>query len=338
MKCLHAHLAWYLAGGGDPVGRWVAGELAGQLKGAVAAVDCGTNSTRLLVVGPDGATLERRMIVTRLGEGVDRTGELAPAAIARTLVALTEFRTRLDVHGVVRVRATATSAARDATNAAEFFDAATAVLGVRPELIAGEVEGRLAYRGATAGLDPGSGPFLVVDLGGGSTELVAGSVGQGGAPAAVVSLDVGCVRVTERFLESDPPNAAELAAARAFVAGTVESALARLPALGVPRRMVGVAGTISTLVALEFGLDHYDSEAVHLARLSRAAVERWLARLAAETSVERRSRGAIERGRADVIVGGTVVLAEVMGRLGHEELVHSEQDILDGIAAELRET
>jgi len=336
VKCLHAHLAWYLAGGGDPVGRWVAGELAGELKGAVAAVDCGTNSTRLLVVGPDGSTLERRMIVTRLGEGVDRTGELAPAAIARTLAALTEFRARLDAHGVVRVRATATSAARDAANAAEFFDAATAVLGVRPELIAGDMEGRLAYRGATAGLDPGTGPFLVVDLGGGSTELVAGPAGDSGAPAAVVSLDVGCVRVTERFLASDPPDAAELAAARAFVAGAVESVLARLPALGVPRQMVGVAGTISTLVALELGLDHYDSEAVHLARLSRAAVERWLARLAAETSVERRSRGSIEEGRSDVIVGGTVVLAEVMGRLGHEELVHSEHDILDGIAAELR--
>ena len=241
------------------------------------------------------------------------------------------------MHGVVRVRATATSAARDATNAAEFFDAATAVLGVRPELIAGEVEGRLAYRGATAGLDAGSGPFLVVDLGGGSTELVAGSAGEGGAPAAVVSLDVGCVRVTERFLESDPPNAAELAAARAFVAGTVESALARLPALGVPRRMVGVAGTISTLVALEFGLDHYDSEAVHLARLSRAAVERWLARLAAETSVERRSRWRDRAGSGGRHRRRDRRPAEVMGRLGHEELVHSEQDILDGIAAELRE-
>ncbi len=337
VKCLHAHLAWYLAGGGDPVGRWVANELAPRLAGAVAAIDCGTNSTRLLVTAPDGATLERRMIVTRLGEGVDRTGELAAAAIDRTLVVLAEYRGLIDAHGVVRVRATATSAARDAANAAVFFDATTEVRGVRPELIAGEEEGRLAYRGATAELDQGDGPFLVVDLGGGSTELVAGDATGGGAPT-VVSLDVGCVRVTERFLRSDPPSVAELVAARGFVAGVVDAALARLPALGVPGRMVGVAGTISTLVALEIGLDRYDSERVHLVRISRAAVEGWLETLSRETAEQRRSRAAIEPGRADVIVGGIAVLAEVMARLRHDELVHSERDILDGIAAELRGT
>jgi exopolyphosphatase/guanosine-5'-triphosphate,3'-diphosphate pyrophosphatase len=336
VKCLHAHLAWYLAGGGDPVGRWVANELAGQLIGAVAAVDCGTNSTRLLVVGPDGTTLERRMIVTRLGEGVDRTGELAEAAIERTIAALAEFRGIVEAHGVVRLRATATSAARDAANAADFFAAATESLGVRPELIAGEEEGRLAYRGATAELDQSDGPFLVVDLGGGSTELVAGSAGGSGGPLAVVSLDVGCVRVTERFLVSDPPTVAELASARLFVAEVVAVALARLPVLGVPRRMVGVAGTISTLAALELGLDHYDSERVHLARITRVAVENWLERLASQRAAERRERAAIEPGRADVIVGGIAVLAEVMKVLGHEELVHSEKDILDGIAADLR--
>jgi exopolyphosphatase/guanosine-5'-triphosphate,3'-diphosphate pyrophosphatase len=334
VKCLHAHLAWYLAGGGDPVGRWVAQELAPQLPGAVAAIDCGTNSTRLLVVAADGTTLERRMTVTRLGEGVDRTGELAAPAIERTLAALSEYRRLVDAHGVVRLRAAATSAARDADNAAVFFDAATEILGVRPELIAGEEEGRLAYRGATAELDQAKGPFLVVDLGGGSTELVAGSAA--GKELTVVSLDVGCVRVTERFLVSDPPPAGEIFAARRFVAEAVEAALARLPALGVPRRMVGVAGTISTLVALEIGLDHYDSARVHLVRLSRAAIEDWLATLSAETAAERRRRAAIEPGRADVIVGGVAVLAELMARLGHDELVHSERDILDGIAAELR--
>jgi exopolyphosphatase/guanosine-5'-triphosphate,3'-diphosphate pyrophosphatase len=336
VKCLHAHLAWYLAGGGDPVGRWVVDELAGRLAGAVAAVDCGTNSTRLLVVGPDGTTRERRMVVTRLGEGVDRTGELARAAIERTLAALAEYRGLIDAHGVVRVRATATSAARDAKNAAVFFDAATEILGVRPELVAGEEEGRLAYRGATAELDQDDGPFLVVDLGGGSTELVAGRADGVGGPAAVVSLDVGCVRVTERFLVSDPPSADELARARRFVAEVVDAALARLPDLGVPRRMVGVAGTISTLVALQIGLERYDAEKVHLVCMTRAAVEHWLETLAGETVAQRRGRRAIEPGRADVIVGGTAVLAEVMARLGHEELVHSERDILDGIAAELR--
>jgi exopolyphosphatase/guanosine-5'-triphosphate,3'-diphosphate pyrophosphatase len=151
-----------------------------------------------------------------------------------------------------------------------------------------------------------------------------------------VSLDVGCVRVTERFLTSDPPGAAELAAARGFAGGVVDAALTRLPALGVPRRMVGVAGTISTLAALEIGLDHYDSDRVHLVELSRAAVEEWLGRLAAESAAQRRRRPAIEPGRADVIVGGLAVLAELMSRLGHESLVHSERDILDGIAAELR--
>ena len=336
VKCLHAHLAWYLAGGGDPVGRWVVDELGGRLAGAVAAVDCGTNSTRLLVMAADGTTLERRMIVTRLGEGVDRTGELASAGIERTLAALAEYRELIDAHGVVRVRAAATSAARDAGNSAVFFDAATTVLGVRPELIAGEAEGRLSYKGATAELAAAEGPFLVVDLGGGSTELVAGSATGNGAPGAVVSLDVGCVRVTERFLASDPPGAAELAAARSFVGGVVDAALTRLPALGVPRRMVGVAGTISTLAALEIGLDHYDSDRVHLVELSRAAVEAWLGRLAAESAAQRRERPAIEPGRADVIVGGLAVLAELMTRLGHESLVHSERDILDGIAAELR--
>ena len=227
MKCLHAHLAWYLAGGGDPVGRWVVDELGGRLAGAVAAVDCGTNSTRLLVMAADGTTLERRMIVTRLGEGVDRTGELASAGIERTLAALAEYRELIDAHGVVRVRAAATSAARDAGNSAVFFDAATTVLGVRPELIAGEAEGRLSYKGATAELAAAEGPFLVVDLGGGSTELVAGSATGNGVPGAVVSLDVGCVRVTERFLASDPPGAAELAAARSFVGGVVDAALPR---------------------------------------------------------------------------------------------------------------
>jgi exopolyphosphatase / guanosine-5'-triphosphate,3'-diphosphate pyrophosphatase len=334
VKCLHAHLAWYLAGGGDPVGRWVAHELAGELSGPVGAIDCGTNSTRLLVLSAAGGTLQREMIITRLGQGVDETGALSPDAIGRTLSALRRYRDELDGFGVVRVRAAATSATRDASNADAFFDPAEAILGVRPELLEGKEEGRLAFRGATAELDPEGGPDLVVDLGGGSTELVAGGDGAG-EPLAVVSLDIGCVRVTERFLVHDPPQPDEVAAARTFVRGVVEDATDKLPALRVPRRMVGVAGTISTLTSLELGLDHYDSEKVHLARLPRDSVEKWLATLAAETAARRVERGAIERGRADVIVGGAAVLAEVMAVLGFEELVHSEHDILDGIAAEL---
>ena len=337
VKCLHAHLAWYLAGGGDPVGRWVARELGGELSGPVAAVDCGTNSTRLLVVSATGETLRREMIITRLGEGVDKTGALSNDAIERTIGALRRYREEMDRFGVVLVRAAATSATRDASNAAAFFDPAEAILGVRPELLAGSEEGRLAFRGATAELDPKGGPDLVVDLGGGSTELVAGGAAEG-VPEAVVSLDIGCVRVTERFLVHDPPLPDEVAAARSFVREVVEDALERLPALKVPRRMVGVAGTISTLTALELGLDRYDSEKVHLARLSRDAVEKWLVTLSAETSAQRSERGAIEPGRADVIVGGAVVLVEVMVALGFDELIHSEHDILDGIAEELLES
>jgi len=336
VKCLHAHLAWYLAGGGDPVGRWVARELAPELDGPVAAIDCGTNSTRLLVVDRDRSTLARRMIVTRLGERVDETGELAEAAIARTLAALREYRQTIDHYGVVRLRAVATSAARDAKNAEAFFSAAETVLGVRPELLSGTEEGRLSYRGATFELDPKKGPYLVVDLGGGSTEFVAGSPkGSNEPPEAIVSLDIGCVRVTERFLSGDPPTADSVRAARAAVGATLDEALRANPALKVPESMVGVAGTISTLAALEIGLDHYDSERVHLARLSRAAVERWLETLADEPVEKRRRRGAIEPGRADVIVGGALVLAEVMAAFERDELVHSERDILDGIAAEL---
>ncbi len=335
VKCLHAHLAWYLAGGGDPVGRWVAQQLSGELSGPVAAVDCGTNSTRLLVLSPTREILRREMIITRLGQGVDKAGTLSDEAIGRTFAALRRYREEMDRLGVVRVRAAATSATRDASNADAFFDPAEAILGVRPELLDGAEEGRLAFRGATGALDPSGGPDLVVDLGGGSTELVAGGDDPDAAPTAVVSLDIGCVRVTERFLAHDPPEAAELASARTYVRGVVDDALDKIPALKEPRRMVGVAGTISTLAALALGLDGYDPEKVHLARLSRDAVESWLATLAAETAAQRRVRGAIEPGRADVIVGGAAVLAEVMAALGFDELVHSEHDILDGIAEEL---
>ncbi len=275
------------------------------------------------------------MIITRLGEGVDKTGTLSSAAIGRTLEALEHYRLQMDRFGVVQARAAATSATRDASNSSAFFDPAEAILGVRPELLEGTEEGRLAFLGATSGLDPEGGPDLVVDLGGGSTELVAGGDDPKQPPVAVVSLDIGCVRVTERFLAHDPPEPAEISAARAFVRGVVDEALVRIPALGVPRRMVGVAGTISTLAALELGLERYDSEKVHLATLSKDAVARWLEVLASETGEQRRSRGAIEAGRADVIVGGAAVLVEVMAALGFDELVHSEHDILDGIAGEL---
>ena len=333
VKCLHAHLAWYLAGGHDPVGRWVVDELAGLLSGPVGAIDCGTNSTRLLIADASGVTLERRMTITRLGEGVDTTGSLARAAIDRTIRALLEYRDLLDDHGVVAVRAAATSAARDADNAEEFFTAAEGVLGVRPQLLSGEEEGRLSYAGATAGLDQSSGPYLVVDLGGGSTELVAPGASAG--EISVISLDVGCVRVTERFLKSDPPTAGELDAARDFVGAEIDRALATLPALSTPKHMIGVAGTVSTLVSLALGLDHYDPQLLHHATMDRATVDRLAAELAAEPAARRAERKGIEAGRADVIAAGALVLSETMAHSGHETLVYSESDILDGLAADL---
>ncbi len=340
VKCLHAHLAWYLAGGRDPVGRWVAGALEGQIGGAVAAVDCGTNSTRLLVTDAAGGTLARRMVITRLGAGVDRTGALAPEAIGRTVAVLAAYKETMDEHAVVRLRATATSAARDASNADEFFDAAERALGRRPELLTGEEEGRLSYRGATLDLDPAGGPYLVVDLGGGSTELVAGASdpsGEGDPVAGAVSLDVGCVRVTERFLDGDPPDLASVARASEHVAGLVRDAVEKMPALAVPRTMVGVAGTVATLATLSLGLDHYERERVHHAVLTRATVGDLASELLAEPAAARAARPGVEPERADVIAAGALVLAEVMAVTGHEELVVSESDILDGIAAELRD-
>ncbi len=333
VKCLHAHLAAYLAGDGDPVGRWVTLRLDGELTGAVAAVDCGTNSTRLLVAGPDGAQIERRMTITRLGEGVDADGVLSQAAVDRTLETLRDYRAVMDRHGVVRLRATATSAARDASNASSFSEPATAVLGVPLEILSGTEEGALSYAGATAGLDLADGPPLVVDLGGGSTELIARDGGSG--ELAVASIPAGCVRMTERFLHHDPPQAGELAAARSDVRRLVAGALATTPELRAPTSLVGVAGTITSLAALHLGLESYDPSRTHHSTLSRDDVEGLLAGLAALDRAGRRARRPLEPGRADVIVGGAVVLAALMEELGREHLVVSETDSLDGLVATL---
>jgi exopolyphosphatase/guanosine-5'-triphosphate,3'-diphosphate pyrophosphatase len=264
--------------------------------GAVAALDCGTNSTRLLVVGPDGTALERRMRITRLGEGVDASHTLSSAAIARTVEVLSDYRRLMDHHRVDRARLVATSAARDATNAQEFLSAAQLAVGVQPELLTGLEEGALSFAGATARLPPdraGKGPVLVVDVGGGSTELVAGypaAVDRTGTSVAVASMDVGCVRVTERFLHHDPPLADEL---------------------------------------------HYDRDRIHHFVLTEAMVDTWLDRLAGENSRARAARKGMVEGRADVIMGGTVVLQAVMAVFDRSECLVSEDDILDGLAASL---
>lgn len=306
--------------------------------GAVAAVDCGTNSTRLLVAGPDGATLERTMVITRLGRGVDEARCLADDAMARTLDVLSGYRAVIDRHGASRARAVATSAVRDAANGGEFLDRASVVLGVRPELLSGQAEGTLSFRGATSGLDPAEGPFLVVDVGGGSTELV---LGGGAAPAPVaVSMDVGCVRVTERFLTSDPPAPAELRAGRDAVSALLAGAAGQLDELATrngservaaARRLVGLAGTVSTAAVLDAGAETYSRDAVHHRVLRRDGVHAQLERLAAMDHASRLRVPGLEPERADVIVGGLLVLVTVMEHFGFDELLVSEADILDGI-------
>jgi exopolyphosphatase/guanosine-5'-triphosphate,3'-diphosphate pyrophosphatase len=336
VKCLHAHLAWFLAGGDDPVGRRVAKELAGP---PVAAIDCGTNSTRLLVAAPwlpAGAVvaLAREMRITRLGQGVDATGELHPEAIERVLAVLSAYRRVMDELEPVAARAVATSALRDAANSEEFLDRAEEVLGVRPQVLGGDEEGRLSFAGATSSLPPGGGPYLVVDVGGGSTELIAGDAG--GAVEESVSLDIGCVRVTERYLSGgDPPPESAVAKARAELAGLLEEVCSAHPALLGERRMIGLAGTVSALASIEQRLERYDRHRLHHHRLRRDTVESQLRQLAGMALEERRRVPGLEVARAEVIVGGGVVLAEVMARFGAEELLTSESDILDGIAAAL---
>jgi exopolyphosphatase / guanosine-5'-triphosphate,3'-diphosphate pyrophosphatase len=330
VKCLHAHYAWYLAGGDDPVGRWVAAQLT-----PAAAIDCGTNSTRLLIAHPRGATVERLNRITRLGAGVDRTGRLEADAIARTVAVLEEYRRAMDRHGVVHVRMTATSAARDAENREDFFAAAESVIGIRPELLSGEQEGRFSFQGAVSELDPRSGPWLVVDIGGGSTEMVAGSDPDGRAALAVRSIDVGCVRLTERFLTSDPPAVEEVNAARQYVSALVTSAVKEVPGLAAGHSLVGLAGSVATLAAIDQRVDEYDRDRVHHYVLSLERVERMLADLAALTSAQRRLVPGVEPARADVIVGGTIVLDETMRCLGFAECLTSEADILDGLVLSL---
>ncbi|MGE0793960.1 MAG: exopolyphosphatase [Acidimicrobiia bacterium] len=300
----------------------------------VGAVDCGTNSTRLLVaeVGPDGSwtDLERATTVTRLGGGVDGTGALSPAGIERTVGVLAGFGDRLRALGATRVRAVATSAARDARNRDDFFGPAEAALGAPLELLSGAEEGTLAFAGATLGLDPAvDGPFLVVDIGGGSTEFVVGA----SAVEGVLSVDTGSVRLTEQWLHTDPPTAEELSMAVSVVRAHLEDVTRELPASRAARTVVGVAGTVTQIAALELG--GYDRSAVHHLRLTRAAAEDVFRTVATEPLARRLHNPGLHPDRADVIVGGCCVLVAVMRHLDLDELLVSETDILDGIARSL---
>ena len=296
----------------------------------VAAVDIGTNSARLLITDAGGRELERRMHITRLGEGVDASGALHERAIERTVSVLSEYGVAIEKHAVERVRAVATSAARDARNSQEFFAAAETALGTRPELLSGETEALLSFRGATAELASDAGPFLVIDIGGGSTEFVLGD----SAPEMAISIDVGCVRLSERHLATDPASSAELEAC--FF--DVRKELARVRSVLDPKRarlVVGLAGTVTALSALHLGLERYDAARTHHSVLSRTIVETLFERLSRSTLAERRAL-LVEPARADSIVGGAAVLVQILRDLDIDELLVSEHDILDGLAASLR--
>ena len=295
----------------------------------LAAIDCGTNSIRLLVAEADGSggftTLERLMRITRLGQGTNASGRLAPEAIERTLAVLREFREVMDTLGVPagRLRITATSAARDAANRDEFFGPAAAVVGAAPELLSGEEEGRLSFLGATTGLDPDLGPFLVVDIGGGSTEFsLAG---------ASMSVDVGCVRLTEMYLHGDPPAPEELHACISVTTEYLKDVVRELPGVREATTFVGLAGTITTVAAVEIGLASYDRDAIHHFVLTHRAAEDVFRTLATEARAERIGNPGLEEARADVIVGGSCVLVSIFRHLGFDECLVSEADILDGL-------
>jgi exopolyphosphatase/guanosine-5'-triphosphate,3'-diphosphate pyrophosphatase len=313
----------------------------------VAAIDCGTNSIRLLVADvtatDDGGhwlrDVHREMRVVRLGQGVDATGVLAPEALARTRAALLDYSAILRRKGTERVRMVATSATRDAANRDEFFAMTREVLGVEAEVITGDEEARLSFTGAVADQEPEDGPFLVADVGGGSTELVLGSWdGTKGAVEAAMSVDIGCVRLTERCLHDDPPSEQQVEEAVKVAKDVLGRAFDAVP-MAKARTWVGVAGTVTTLAALAKDLPEYDPEEIHLSRISLDRIRELTGRLIAMTREERSALGPMHPGRVDVIVGGALVVRTIAEHLaeraGITELVASEHDILDGLAYSL---
>lgn len=310
----------------------------------VAAIDCGTNSIRLLIADRvDGRLRDRHreMRIVRLGQGVDATGRFAADALDRTEAALTDYAALLRRHGVARVRMVATSATRDAANREEFFAMTAEVLGSAvpgaiAEVITGAEEAELSFIGAVGELDPDSAPFVVVDLGGGSTEVV---LGDSAGVQASYSADIGCVRMTERCLHSDPPTPAEVADARAVVRRRLGEALAVVP-VERARTWVGVAGTFTTIAALAHRLPAYDSEAIHLSRVGFDDLLGVCGELIGMTRAQRAGLGPMHEGRVDVIGGGAIVVEELAAALGEragiDELIVSEHDILDGIALSIR--
>jgi exopolyphosphatase/guanosine-5'-triphosphate,3'-diphosphate pyrophosphatase len=313
----------------------------------VAAIDCGTNSIRLLVAEltarHDGTfdlrDLHREMRIVRLGQGVDATGELVPEAIERTRVALVDYAVTARRNGVEKVRMVATSATRDARNRDTFFAMTREVLGTEAEVISGDEEARLSFTGAVGEQDPDDGPFVVVDVGGGSTELVLGNWdGRRAEVIAAKSVDIGCVRITERALKSDPPSPDEIAAADELAAKVLNEAFDVVD-VSQAKTWIGVAGTVTTLSAVAQELTEYDSARTHLSRLSHADIGRLAEHLLSVDHATRAANPVIHPGRVDVIGGGSVIVRALAEQLaahgGPTELVVSEHDILDGIALSL---
>jgi len=312
----------------------------------VAAVDCGTNSLRLLVADVDPARGEltdvaRRMEIVRLGQGVDRTGRLAPEALARTAAVLRDYAYVIAATSARSVRMVATSATRDASNTAEFTRQVKEILGIAPEVLTGSEEAMLSFTGATAELaGTHGGPFLVVDIGGGSTEFVAGEAvfPRGDDPPQTppdppwaISVDIGCVRMTERHLHGDPPSRDEVAGATADIDAALDAVTDAVP-VRQARTLVGLAGSVTTVAGIAMGLPAYDPARIHHARVSAADVHEVTRGLLAQTRAARAAIGVMHPGRVDVIGGGALILDRIMERFGFSEVLVSEHDILDGMA------
>jgi exopolyphosphatase/guanosine-5'-triphosphate,3'-diphosphate pyrophosphatase len=343
VKCLHAHFGWWLAVGDDPVGQWVADKLGVSrddyvvvnsvrsrpvFTSPVAAIDIGTNSTNLLIVDPQGNEIVREVNVTRLGKGVAASGLLDDSAINSTVQQLAVYASLLKQHKVETFRVTATEVCRRASNANTFLDQAETVLGKRPEIISGAEEGQLAFRGALSKLEPHKGITIVVDIGGGSTEVM---IGQDKSLQHASSFPVGAVVLTETELHRDPPKPEELTNAIGLVTDFMDDLVREQPQVLEATRVVGVAGTIVTIAAVELGIARFDPVALHGMTLTREAAEDVFRTLATESLNDRKSNPGLPAERADVIVGGCCALVGIMRRLRLPSITVSVHNLLDGV-------
>ena len=299
----------------------------------VAAIDCGTNSIRLLIADIEGESFRevlRTMEIVRLGQGVDETGQFHPDAITRTLAAVDKFAAEIAKRGVEKIRFCATSATRDATNRHLFVDGVRERLGIEPEVISGDEEAALSFAGAIQDFHPSDGPFLVVDIGGGSTEFVFGTT----AVESAKSVNIGCVRMTERHFANDPAQQSQVDAARADIVEAIGKAASIVP-ITKAKTLIAVAGTATTVAAAALNLSEYDRYAIHLSRITAQQVHETSQMFLTKTREERLTLGYMHPGRVDVIPAGALVLSEIMSATGASEFVASESDILDGIARSL---